>query len=340
MGLGYIHRMKTNLILAFFLSFGIAYSPAFKAQETVNQSTTSNKYVRIFLHNGGVYEGTVLEITVDHFLIDTPLMGKTKIMKSQISTLTYITQDQMGDMQGNNRSADINPQSSRYFFSPSAHALKKGEGYYHNIWYAYNSISYGITDDFTAGVALTPFGMGATAKYSYQLNNKVNASAGGIGLLPFNSDFVGSTGMGIGFVNLTLGDERKNFSLNYGLAWYENTTTIYIDAYTDDNGEYHPSYPHYGDDGTYYPMSYDEQSTDNAHMFNVSAMFEASSRIWILFETYFIYPQTEDADPMSVNVIGLRSASRKRDALWDWGIVALPSEGVFGIPWIACTVPF
>jgi len=78
----------------------------------------------------------------------------------------------------------------------------------------------------------------------------------------------------------------------------------------------------------------------NAHMFNVSAMFEVSSRIWILLETYFIYPQTQDAYPINVNVIGLRSASKKRSALWDWGIVALPSEGVFGIPWIACTVPF
>ena len=332
MGLGYIHGMKTNIILAFFLSIGMAYSPIFQAQVTDNQHTTSDKYVRLFLHNGGVYEGRVLEITLDYFLIDTPLMGETKIMKSQISTLTYITQDQMGDMQGNNRSADINPQSSRYFFSPSAHALKKGEGYYHNIWYAYNSISYGITDDFTAGIALTPFGMGATAKYSYQLSDNLNASVGGIGLLPFNSDAVGSTGMGIGFVNITLGDERKNVSLNYGLAWYENTRSIYIDTYYSD----------WGTPPNYYIVGHNVEYTaaTNAHMFNVSAMFEASSRIWILLETYFIYPQTQDADPVSVNVIGLRSASKKRSALWDWGIVALPSEGVFGIPWIACTVPF
>tara|TARA_B100000683_G_scaffold247283_1_gene259612 strand:- start:69 stop:1088 length:1020 start_codon:yes stop_codon:yes gene_type:complete len=339
MVLGYIHRMKTNLILAFCLSIGMAFAPTFQAQETTSQTTTADKYVRIFLHNGGIYEGRVIEITTEHFLIETLLMGATKISKSQIATLTYIEQEQMGEMKSNNRSADINPQSSRYFFSPSAHALKQGEGYYHNIWLGYNSISYGITDDFTAGITMTPIGMGATAKYSYQLSDKVSTSAGGIGVLPFAEGDLGSAG--IAFVNLTFGDERKNLSLNYGLAWYGSTRTIYIDAYTDDNGEYHPAYPHYGDDGTYYPMRYDEQGTYNAHMFNASGMFEVSSRIWILFETYFIFDlQTEDSAPINATVMGVRSASRKRDALWDWGMVALPSEGVFGIPWIACTVPF
>ena len=76
-------------------------------------------------------------------------------------------------------------------------------------------------------------------------------------------------------------------------------------------------------------------------MFNVSGMFEASSRIWILFESYFIFdPQTEDSGPVNVTVMGVRSASKKRDALWDWGMVAIPSEEIYGIPWIACTVPF
>ena len=77
-------------------------------------------------------------------------------------------------------------------------------------------------------------------------------------------------------------------------------------------------------------------------------MFEVSTKIWILFETYFVFdPNISNStsanfsqNPTNITLMGVRSASRKRDALWDWGMVSLPSEGVFGIPWIACTVPF
>ena len=65
--------------------------------------------------------------------------------------------------------------------------------------------------------------------------------------------------------------------------------------------------------------------------------------MWILAETYFVldFDRTETgADNLTITIMGVRAASRKRDALWDFGIVAIPSEGVVGIPWIAATVPF
>ena len=330
--------MKTNLILAFCLSIGMAFAPTFQAQETTNQTTTADKYVRLFLHNGGVYEGRLIEITTEHFLIETLLMGETKISKSQIATLTYIEQNQLGEMKSNNRSADINPQSSRYFFSPSAHALKQGEGYYHNVMLLYNSISYGLSDSFTAGIAMTPFGMGCTAKYSYEIDKNVNFSLGGIGLLPFTTD-IGSGGMGIGFTNLTFGDERKNLSINYGLAWYK------VDRY-----EY-SSIPVFDENGFIIDYIYNSEYINEsriAHLLNLSGMFEVSTKIWILFETYFVFdPNISNStsanfsqNPTNITLMGVRIASRKRDALWDWGMVAMPSEEIFGIPWISCTVPF
>jgi hypothetical protein len=39
-----------------------------------------------------------------------------------------------------------NPQSARYLWSPNGYGLKKGEGYYQNIWVLFNQVSYGVTN--------------------------------------------------------------------------------------------------------------------------------------------------------------------------------------------------
>jgi len=44
-----------------------------------------------------------------------------------------------------------NPNSTRYFFTPSAFNLKKGEGYYQNTYALVNLFNYGVTDWFSIG---------------------------------------------------------------------------------------------------------------------------------------------------------------------------------------------
>ena len=92
------------------------------------------------LQNSGIYEDEVLEIDESSFLINTLLLGKMRISKTDILNITYISADEVGLMTSgkSNRSGVINPQSTRYFFAPSAMQLKKGEGYYQNAWLLYN----------------------------------------------------------------------------------------------------------------------------------------------------------------------------------------------------------
>jgi hypothetical protein len=45
----------------------------------------------------------------------------------------------------------VNPNATRYFFGPSAIPLKKGEGYYQNIWVTTNFVNYGVADNVSIG---------------------------------------------------------------------------------------------------------------------------------------------------------------------------------------------
>src|SRR5665811_1272379 len=49
-----------------------------------------------------------------------------------------------------------NPQATRYFFSPNGYGLKKGEGYYQNIWVMINSFAIGLNDYFSVGGGVIP----------------------------------------------------------------------------------------------------------------------------------------------------------------------------------------
>ena len=76
---------------------------------------------------------------------------------------------------------------------------------------------------------MTPFGTGGTVKFGGQLSDKVNVSAGGIALVPFTGD----SPLGIGFANITFGDERKNLSISSGLGFSDdgdNITLVNVSA--------------------------------------------------------------------------------------------------------------
>ena len=285
--------MRYLLLLTLICGFILAVTFDVSAQDTQSAATNNTRYVRLLLQNGGMFEGEVLEIDESTFLINTMDLGKMRITKTDISSITYISADEVGQMTFSNRKGDINPQPTRYYFAPSGLQLKKGEGYYQNAWLIYNQVSYGVSDHFTVGMSMTPFGTGGTVKLGTKLSDKVSVSAGGIALVPFTGD----SPVGIGFANITFGDERKNLSISSGLG--------------------------FSDDG------------DNITLLNVSAMLEMSSNMWIISENYHIVE-----DELTIISMGVRRASRTRDILWDYALVAIPSEEIFGIPWLSCTIPF
>ncbi len=112
-----------------------------------------------------------------------------------------------------------NPHHTRYLFSPSAFNLKKGEGYFQNIYGTANSINYGITDHFTLGAGTELISLFscfpilvATPKFGgYDIGTKLKA--GGGALLALTEEGV----LGIGYGIVTQGTEDKNITV--GLGW-------------------------------------------------------------------------------------------------------------------------
>ena len=339
-------------LLLVLLSFTVLFSTPliFSAQETATEESAAPRYVRIVLQNGGVYEGEVISIDESDFLIKTIMLGNMRIAKMNIASIVDVQKDQMGLMNVNTRSTDINPQAGRYFFAPSAFQLEKGDGYYHNALVIYNQVSYGFTDYFTAGISMTPLGAGATIKLGTKISDKVHVSVGGIGLLPFYEVL---SPMGIAFVNITVGDERRNLTLSLGNAFYnyidDQMNIVHQASYTDSQGEYHPSDPSLGYDNYHIDFNgnvhwmFDERweeikVNESSPLISLAGMLEINSNTWIMSENYFVFGSEDNH--LSIISMGVRRASKKRDLLWDYSLIAIPSEEIAGIPWVSLTVPF
>lgn len=297
------------------IGLALAISPQMMAQD---DAPSKDKYLRVITLSGNLIEGKLIDSDEESFLLETEIMGMIRIPKMEIATLVYISEDEIGSSGYRDRSGEINPRSSRYLFAPSSFNLEKGEGYYHNVWFVYNQISYGFTDHITAGISMTPVGSGGTIKYGAQLTEKFGVSVGAIAVTPFgNSDFKGA---GIGFANATVGTERKNLSLSYGYGFYKEQDYVWDEITQDYTNVI---------------------EANNAHMINLSGLMEVNSNLWIVTENYFIFESIESEvyDPIAVMSVGFRRASPKRDVVWDYAMVSLPTEG-FALPWLSITVPF
>ncbi len=120
-----------------------------------------------------------------------------------------------------------NPHHTRYLFSPSAYNLKKGEGYYQNIYATFQSANFGITDHFSlgGGTELISLFSGypvlmVTPKFGgYKLNKHWQAGGGVLFIGGFNDEFNGGAGIGYGIA--TRGNEDKN--ITFGLGWAFST---------------------------------------------------------------------------------------------------------------------
>ena len=74
--------MRYLFLLILISGFILPVTFDVSAQDTQSAATHNTRYVRLFLHNGGIYEGEVLEIDESSFLINTLLLGKVRISKT------------------------------------------------------------------------------------------------------------------------------------------------------------------------------------------------------------------------------------------------------------------
>lgn len=291
--------MKTVLSACIlFVAFLIGI-PVFSNAQSSQDSIKS----RIETIDGNEYIGIIKERSADKIRIKTDKLGKITIMTADIKNITEISP---ASFRKGTYWPD-NPQSTRYFWAPNAHNLKKGEGYYQNVWVLFNQAVYGITNHFSAGVGTVPLFLFSspyspawiTAKFSLPIEeNKFNLGAGALmGTVLGESN----TGFGILYGIATIGSKDKN--LNIGLGW----------GYADGRIAGNPTV-------------------------NISGMIRTGAKGYLITENYFIGTPDEFAVMM---MIGGRRII-KRTGL-DFGLI-LPlgpdMESRVAIPWLGWTIPF
>jgi hypothetical protein len=127
-----------------------------------------------------------------------------------------------------------NPSYNRYFLGQSAKPLKKGEGYYQNIWVIFNAAQYGITRHITIGggfeflstfAAHTPiFYLSTKAGFSLGKRSTAGATIRYLNIVDLSSENDYETdlagGILLGTAQYTYGTNDHNITggIGYGIA--------------------------------------------------------------------------------------------------------------------------
>lgn len=184
-----------------------------------DQPDTLNYYIQTA--DGNSYRGQILGQDSTGMLFRLEQFGEHRFLKAEIKKLQPINAEQVID----GKYWMENPQSTRYFFSPNAYGLKKGEGYYQNVWVMVNSFAVGVSDYFSIGGGVVPLFLFAgaptpvwiTPKFSIPVaREKFNLGGGALmGTVLGEED----TGFGILYGISTLGSRDKNVSLGLGYGY-------------------------------------------------------------------------------------------------------------------------
>ena len=201
--------------------WSILISGIFLGFSNLASSQNKSDTVRIVeTKDGNNYVGTVKYLQ-DSLVEITTNLGVLTIPKRMIRSITLPKNEEM--VKG--EYWPENPHSSRHFWGPSGYGLRKGEGYYQNIWVFFNQASYGFTDHFTLGVGVVPLFLFAseitpfwvTPKVNFQYKNGKGAySAGTIlfGLAGGSNEFAG-----ILYGTNTFGTRDRQLTLGIGYGY-------------------------------------------------------------------------------------------------------------------------
>jgi hypothetical protein len=281
-----------------FFSLCLLFCSLSHAQISRNKSAL----YRIETTDGNEFVGNIVLDSADIFILKTASLGEIKIRKADIKRISEVSKSQIRD-------GELwfdNPQATRYFWQANGYGLKKGEGYYQNVWIFFNQVSYGITDNLSIGAGIVPMFLFAgtstpvwiTPKLSIPVvENKFNVGAGAlVGTVLGETD----AGFGIVYGTATAGDRNTNVSLGLGYGYVSGDLA-------------------------------------DVPTVNLSAMIRTGQRGYLLTENYFIGTADEDAILLSFG--GRRLI--KNSGL-DFGLMLpINTNGSFiAIPWLGLTIPF
>lgn len=271
----------------------------------VAQDKPSPKIYNLETRDGNSYEGTVVERDSTRLIFDAGRLGKISLLQSDIRKMTLLDPARMK----RGRYWFENPQSTRYFFSPNGYGLKKGEGYYQNIWVLMNSFAVGLNDYVSLGGGTiplflfggTPTPVWVTAKISLPVaKNKFNVAAGVLAATAVGGG-VDNGSIGILYGIATAGPRDRNISLGIG----------------------------YGFAGG---------SISSTPVINLNGMYRVGQRSYLLTENYYF------SDGSSGALLLMYGARQLIGGVGlDYGLMTPVGNGTdsfVAAPWLGITIPF
>jgi hypothetical protein len=139
--------MRPLRLALLLLALGcLSYQPV-HAQIDPNSVPGEGTMVRITMTDGSVYLGEIISRELGIIRLKTTNLGTLQVPTVNIERLEDIS----GDKMRKGQYWFENPSYNRYFLGQSAQPLRKGEGYYQNVWVFFNAAHYGITKNISIG---------------------------------------------------------------------------------------------------------------------------------------------------------------------------------------------
>jgi len=139
--------MRPLCLSLLLLVLGCLSHQSIQAQIDPNSVPEVGTMVRLTMNDGSVYLGEIISHETGIIRLKTANLGTLQVPTLNIERLEDLT----GDKMRKGQYWFENPSYNRYFLGQSAQPLRKGEGYYQNIWIFFNSAHYGITKNIAIG---------------------------------------------------------------------------------------------------------------------------------------------------------------------------------------------
>jgi hypothetical protein len=294
--------MKGGIIypILFFLTFLLNNASGQTESETIASDTVKLHLVETT--DGNQYIGEIVFEDEEAVRLKTQGLGEIKLSRVYIRKIEPVDSEKLI---GEEYWAE-NPQSTRYFWAPNGYGLKKGEGYYQNVWILFNQIAVGVTDHFSIGGGIVPAFLFAGAPTPVWITPKVS--------IPIVED---KFNLGAGVLGgVVIGQSNSSFGIFYGIS-------------TIGSRDKHLSI------GLGYGFAGGRMA--NLPVINISGMTRIGKKGYFMSENYFI-PSTP-----SLVLLSFGGRSILNNIGLDYGLFIPIYEDLntfFAVPWLGLTIPF
>ena len=235
--------------------------------------------------NNQTYVGIIVSDDGREVLIETELLGKIYILKSDIRSIQPLERSQ--DVQ-NGEFVGAGAFTTRYAFTTNALPVRKGENYALLQLYG-PEVHFALTDRLNLGIMSTWIGspMVLAAKYSMPTSDPMlNFSVGGlVGTSGYLNNFEGSGGLYFG--NATYGDRNHNVTFAVGYAHLSpglsNEMLVEKGTYFSTWDYFDPYNPEFSEGR----IEASQRNTARGPLFSIAAVTKVGPKASLVFDSMF-----------------------------------------------------